>query len=524
MTDIKSIIERLSSNEEMLSYKPELITGVNYLCEIVKVTLGAKGKNVLYNDTVTNLPRITKDGVTAANQVRSSDPMENMAIEIVREASRNTVKTSGDGTTTTIILATALINKGYELLTNKVITYYELSRLIDTVKNDVIEYYKANSLNIEDNFDKLLHVATISSSSSEIGSFIYDIVKEIGIYGSIEVRKSNNNRDKIDQVKGLKLHKGYYAGQFVNDYKKMVWKEQGVYIVLFNDTIRTMNDVTYYLQSLNESLGYTPPVLFFVNDIESTILETLITNKTFNKNFNVMFVEFDGFGDRRTQIMSDISSLVSADILNSNNMEGAIGYAEEVIVNSETTSILGGSSDELKIKSLIEETLYYLESDDVIEYDKVYYKRRLASLRGGVAVIHVGAVTEVEMNERKDRIDDAVEATKAAIDRGISIGGGYTSYHAYKSLLKADNKLYNEILEIIVEPLRQLCINSDYSYDEVIKNISNNKGYNVIDNSFIELKDYNVYDPTGVLIDALTNASAVAKSILSIERSVYNKR
>lgn len=510
----------LKTNHHYTDSKEDLIRGVNKIADVVKVTLGAKGKNVLFNNR-DGKPQITKDGITAARQVFSINPFENMAIQIVREASEQTVKTSGDGTTTTIILARYIINKGFELLSSGKISYYELAKQIDETKDLIINKIKEKSLKIEENFDKLLHVATISSSNKQIGSFIYDIMEEIGIYGSIEVKSSNNTKDVIDKVKGIKTAKGFYAPHFVTDRLKMEYRMNDVHIVLIDDTVRSFqNDILPYIE---EAPGR--PILFFINDIEPTTLQTIINNKVANPQmFNIMFVEHDGFGDRRIEIMNDIAAMTGASVGNAEDF-GEMGFAKEVIVDEDSTSILGGSIDEDIVNRLVEETQYKLINDELDEDQKKYYRRRLATLKGGVAVIHVGGITEVEMKEKKDRIDDAVEAVKSAIDRGISVGGGHTFINICNELNNETNKEGEQvIINSLIQPFIQLCNNADSNSNEILTKLifDSSVGYDVINNELVPLNNYNVYDPTGVLIDALSNAVAVAKSILSVECSLYN--
>ena len=510
----------LKTNHHYTDSKEDLIKGVNKIADVVKVTLGAKGKNVLFNNR-DGKPQITKDGITAARQVFSMNPFENMAIQIVREASEQTVKTSGDGTTTTIVLARYIINKGFELLSSGKISYYELSKQIDKTKDLIISEIKKRSLNIENNFDKLLHVATVSSSNKEIGTFIYDIMQDIGIYGSIEVKSSNNTKDIIDKVKGIKTSKGFYAPHFVTDRLKMEYRMNDVHIVLIDDTVRSFqNDILPYIE---EAPG--KPILFFVNDIEPTTLQTIINNKVANPQmFNIMFVEHDGFGDRRIEIMNDIAAMTGASVGTAEDF-GDMGFAKEVIINEDSTSILGGTIEESIVNRLVEETQYKLTNDDLDEDQRKYYRRRLATLKGGVAVIHVGGITEVEMKEKKDRIDDAVEAVKSAIDRGISVGGGHTFISICNSLNNMENKEGEQIIiNSLIQPFIQLCNNADSNSNELLTKLvlNSDMGYNVINNELIPLDEYNVYDPTGVLIDALSNAVAVAKSILSVECSLYN--
>jgi chaperonin GroEL len=539
---LEEVSKKFSLKEKNLGYKDKLLEGVHFLAEAVKVTLGAKGKNVMFIDPKQGKPKVTKDGVTVTRNVFSHDPIEQMAINIVKESAEQTVKTSGDGTTTTIVLAEYLILHGMKLMQDSNISYYELAREMDKAKKDAVAMFKEMSVDIKtsDNVDKLLHVATVSSTSEEIGKFIYDIIKDIGIFGAIEVKSSNRVVDKIDKVKGIKVHKGFYAPQFVNDLIKMQWKvEGGVYIVLLDDTIRSLKDIKPYINAINGKrneegdfitaangevlLTENNPILFMVNEVEPTVLQTIINNKVMNPEFNIMIVEHDGFGDRRIEIMNDIAALTGA-IPGSRDGLGEIGFCQEVIVDEDTTSILGGDSDENVVLDLIQITERRLEDPDLEEHDRQYLKRRLATLQGGVAVVHVGAPTEVEMYERKDRIDDAVEAVRAAIDRGISVGGGYTQLKVSNKLMSEKNNTPGYLLvgAALSAPFAQLCKNADVNAEEVSSGIlSDNLGYDVISNTHVDLENYKIYDPTGVLIDSLSNAISVAKSILSTEVTLY---
>lgn len=269
------------------------------------------------------------------------------------------------------------------------------------------------------------------------------------------------------------------------------------------------------------------PILFMVNEVEPTILQSLINTKLqVGNSFNIMFVEHDGFGDRKIEIMNDIAALTGATVATADEL-GTMGVAEEVIVSEGHTSILGGHPDDQLVQELIEDTKYKLSEECDLELDDdeiKYYKRRLATLAGGVAIIHVGGVTEVEMSERKDRIDDAVEAVRAAIDRGISIGGGYAFNKVSMSLL--DNHTtkhgHNLVAESIKQPFTQLCLNAGVEAEKRRDGLIKGKGYDVITDKLVDLEDYTIYDPTGVLIDSISNAVAVAKSVLSIECSIYN--
>lgn len=518
---IKDVLENLTEEEKNLGYKDLIINGVNYVADMVKVTLGAKGKTVMYRNNM-NKPSVTKDGVTVIRHCHSNDTVEQMVIDIVKQASEQTVKSSGDGTTTTAILTRAFCNAGFILMKNHGYTYYELVRELDRLKESVLKTIADNTYTIDTHFDKLLDVASVAANNREIGQFVFDIIQTIGVYGSIELKKSSNAKDRIEKVKGIKFNKGFYAPQFVNDLSKMTWKMTNVGIVLLDDTIRTIGDIMPFLEAAEVSGGNG--VLFVVNDIEPTVLQTLINNKIMSpESFKVMFVEHDGFGDRKTEIMNDIAAMTGATV-STIDTPGTIGFAQEVNVDYDTTSILGGEADEELVQELI--TLTQEKLDDVDGYyelddnDKAYYKRRLSTLAGGVAVIHVGGVTEVEMLERYDRIEDAVEAIKSAIKKGLCPGGNYVFCNAEHA---ATAKFEPLLTSAIVEPFYQICKNAEYTVEQVtdFKNdIINGKCLDLITNTCVDKEQYNVYDSAGVLHDAVTNAMSAAKTILSIERVI----
>lgn len=533
--------------EETKGHKREILNGVNKLADAVKVTLGAKGKNVMFLKH--GKPVITKDGVTVTRHVKSDNKIEQMAIDIVKEASEKTVKSAGDGTTTTIILANAIVEKGLEFMKKRKCSFYELAKHIDELVGAVKEEINNLAFDVkeEEHSEKLLHVASISANDEKIGNFIYNIIQEIGHYGTIEVKKSKFAETKIDTVKGIKFNKGFIAPQFVNDLVGMKWNMQdGVYIVSLDMVIRSLHDIMPYVNHVNGARGEEGkfivnnygqvildknfPILFMVQDIENTTLQTLINNKLKNPNFNVMFVQHDGFGDRQYEIMSDICALTSASIGDKDTL-GEVGFAEEVIVDEDTTSILGGEINQELVDDLAYLTETRLADPELAEHELAYLKRRLSTLKGGISVVYVGGVTEVEMLETKDRIDDAAEAVKSAIERGVCIGGGYTILSIAEQLkndISFKNPFLTVMLDIIKTPFFQLCENAEIDANSTIKSMFNVKsiknpvGLDVTKNGLVPLETYKVYDSAGVLIDSLTNAAAVAKSILSIERALVD--
>lgn len=538
---INTLIKNLDELEVSLGSKDEIIKGVVLLAEMVKVTLGAKGRNVMYVDAM-GYPKITKDGVTVTRNVFSKNKYQQMAIDVVREAAEKTVRSSGDGTTTTIILAEALILRGIEAM-QKGMSYYELSREIDKIVDIVVDKVKENSIDVRSSNDleKVKNVATVSSNSEEIGTLIYDIISRIGFYGNIEVKKSKKSKTTFEVVEGIKLHKGFMAPQFVNDKDNMKWHvKDGVYIVLYNGTIRSFKDIYPYVNEVNGERDeegnlvlddegnpkpiHNRPILFIADDVEKTILTSIIQNKLANPNINWMFVEHDGMGERKQELMTIVETLTSAQ---AGDVEviGSVGYAEEVIVDSEFTSILNGLKVEDEVENMVASCKDRLQQEDISKSDLIFYRKTLAALTGGIAVIHVGGTTDVEMVETKDRIDDAVEAVRSAIEHGVCLGGGYTALKINSEIRKeVKSPITNMMSEVLIEPFKQLCKNADIDNYKGLRlqilSSSGHKGYDLKDNTLYPIENYKIYDSAGVLIDSLKNAASVAKSILSTSRTL----
>lgn len=537
------LLKGLTDKEKELGKKEEVLRGIMFLSEMVKVTLGSKGRNFMYRDKLTQKPKITKDGVTVTRNVFSKDPFEQMGIDVVKEAAEKTVKSSGDGTTTTIIMAEQFILRGMKMLQEGKMSYYQLAKELDAMEELIVNEIKKASIDVKNEAErgKLLNVATVSANSPEIGQLIYDTVNKIGLHGSIEVKKSRSEKTKVDAVKGIKVHRGFMAPQLVNDQTNMVWHvEGGAFVVVLDQVLRSIQDIIPYVEAVNGKrdahgefvtneqgqviLVGNSPILFMINDIDNTLMDTMIQNKLKNQDFNVMFVQHDGFGERSHEIMNDICALTGATVGNKDGL-GDIGYCEEVIVDEDTTSILGGYSNEELVKTLVKETKTRLQKEDVDDNELAYLNRRLSTLLGGVAVIYVGGKTNVEMLETKDRIDDAVEAVKAAIREGVCIGGGHTVLNITKTVRSSvqNNRAVSDMFCSVLEaPFYQLCLNSDIDGESMRKNIQGGGvGLDVTVNRLIPLSTYKIYDPASVLIDSLRNSLAVAKSILSIERTFY---
>lgn len=507
-----------------------ILRGVNTLADTVKQTLGTKGRTILFNDE-NNRTHITKDGVTVARHIMAEDSYENMIITVLREASLKTMKSSGDGTTTTMILAQYLINEGLKLL-EEGISYYELSKQIDNAVNHVIDYINSKSIKIEDNPKLLKEIASISANDENIGKFIYSIVEDIGLYGNIEVKESQYSETRVDKTQGMKLHKGWIENFMVNDTREMSFKADNCHILIIDDVIQSMTDIDKYIQAVAGK-----PLVVFCNEISDMTLKQI---EKMNQAIGpkTCFVTNDGHGDRKMLLMNDLAALTSAYVIGAKDpfKLDNLGFASQVKVDELYTSILGGKADNEMVQQLIEEIIEILSDDEnadetiITPVDRKFHKKRLANLTGGVAVIHVGGKTQMEMKELKDRFDDAVLAVESAIKQGINIGGGSTYICCQKDLNRSFKpelgRGYKLVLDALDSPFKQLLINADlFNQFEFYKNqLTKNYALDLRDNKLYKIKDakYTVYDPSSVLIDALVNASTVSKSLLSIKDILYD--
>lgn len=532
-----------------------LLKGVNNIADTVKVTLGAKGKTVLFNkhydfeDTV-GRPVITKDGVTVAKEVKSEDPYENMAIQIVRQSAQNTVSTSGDGTTTTMILAQYLINNGLKLM-DEGLSPWEFNKHADKAVEEIIESIKDYSTPIDGDLNKLLKVATVSANDEKIGKLIHNIIKEIGFDGDIELKETKNEKTMVETVKGMRLHKGYFANFMVSDFTKMDWRQEDVFVLIFDGVIRDFNDIIPYIKVSVDEQGIPVPLLVFVKDVAPTALQRIKQWHQMSQNHPFMIVEMDGMGERREELMDDVCILTGCSIVNPKDRPSdphvaaeKLGYCREAIVTKRFTSLIEGDFNEDLLNEQIDMIKDKLENADLSLNEQKFYKKRLANLSGGVAIIHVGGQTKVEMEEAYARIEDAALATKAAIRQGVTPGGGYVflnianslnvspfeefegenTQHATLVATEEVHKAKSLVYASLEEPVRQLLKNAhiEHEFSRVKSAALSGKAYDLLTSRFYDTKSYPIYDAASVLIDSLVNSVAVAKSILSIERSIHN--
>ena len=518
---------KLTINQEII------LKGTNTICDAVKTTLGTKGRTVLFNTFLAdeNKPSVTKDGATVARNIRSMDDYENLVISVVREASLKTMLSAGDGTTTTCVIAQHVINNGMNLL-NSGISYYELSKGIDEAVKNITEYLKANSTSIDDNISVLREIASTSANDESVGELIYDVVKDIGIFGNIEVKRSQLYNTRIDKIKGIKTSKGWYNAFMVNNLKKESFEAKECAILILTDDLRDFKVLEQYIKALDGM-----PLLVFCESISEQLLIRL-QSYIEGVRYPICFVENDEYRDRKMMLCRDIGIITGARVITSHDRFDIenLGFADEVRVTEHNTAIIGGDIKQELADIEVTRIKELLESDrlnantDMSNMEKRFYQKRLANYTGGMALIQVGGRTQIEMNELKDRMDDAVLAVESAIREGVSVGGGFTFVNCKKALqdniksISTNKHGYQLVLNAIEEPFHQLLINSEkyVEFSVIQEKLLSGLGYDLRNNTFLPLKNYTVYDATAVLLDALVNAISVSKSLLSVKELIYD--
>ena len=504
-----------------------LKSGVDQLADAVKVTLGPKGRNVVIEKKF-GAPQITKDGVTVAKEVELSDPYANMGAQMVKEVASKTGDDAGDGTTTATVLAQAIINVGIKNVTAGA-NPMDLKRGIDKAVDKVVESIKKQSQAVDSSNEKIEQVATISANNdSEIGKLIAEAMNKVGKEGVITVETGKGTDTQVEVVEGMQFDRGYISPYFVTNTEKMEAELESPYILIYDKKISTMKDMLPILEATAQT---GRPLLIIAEDVDGEALATLVVNRL-RGSLKVAAVKAPGFGDRRKEMLQDIAILTGGTVVSEEvglKLETAtldmLGQAEKVSVNKENTTIVNGrgSKDNIaertaQIKSQISNT----KSD----YDREKLQERLAKLAGGVAVLYVGAATEVEMKEKKDRVDDALCATRAAVEEGIVPGGGVAYIRAIDALdgLKGSNDDETTGIEIvrraIEEPLRQIVFNGGKEGAVIVQKVKEGKGdygYNARTDTFENLLGSGVIDPAKVTRVALENAASVAGMFLTTE-------
>jgi len=510
-----------------LPARDKLKKGVDELSNAVKVTLGPKGRNVIIQKSYGS-PVITKDGVTVAKEIELKDNMENMGAQMVKEVASKTSDLAGDGTTTATVLAQAIFTTGLKNVTAGA-NPMEIKRGIDLAVTKVIESLRKQTRQIGDSFEKIEQVATISANNEvAIGKLIAEAMQKVKKEGVITIEEAKSMETHVDVVEGMQFDRGYISPYFVTDTEKMESVYENPFILIHDKKISIMKDL---LPILEKAAQTGRPLLIISEDVESEALATLVVNKI-RGALKVVAVKAPGFGDRRKEMLEDIAILTGGTVISEEKgykLEDAtlqyLGQAEKITVDKDNTTIVGGKGKKENIESRVKQIKLQIENT-TSDYDREKLQERLAKLAGGVAVIYVGAASEVEMKERKDRFDDALNATRAAIEEGIIPGGGVAYLRAINDLagLKGENEDQDTGIAIIrrslEEPLRQIVANAGLEGSVIVQKVKEGKddfGFNARTETYENLLQSGVIDPTKVARVALENASSIAGMLLTTE-------
>ena len=510
-----------------------LKNGVDQLANAVKVTLGPKGRNVIIEKKF-GAPQITKDGVTVAKEVELEDRFENTGAQLVKSVASKTGDDAGDGTTTATILAQSIINVGLKNVTAGA-NPMDLKRGIDKAVKAVVEYIQANAEKVDDNYDKIEQVATVSANNDpEIGKLLAEAFRKVSKDGVITIEESKSRDTHIGVVEGMQFDRGYLSGYFMTDADKMECVMDHPRILIYDKKISNLKDLMPVLQPAAEN---GMPLLIIAEDVDSEALTTLVVNRL-RAGLKVCAVKAPGFGDRRKAMLEDIAVLTGGLVISEEKglkLEQAtldmLGTCEKVVVSKDNTTIVNGAGQKEAIADRVAQIKNEIEKT-TSSYDKEKLQERLAKLAGGVAVLYVGANSEVEMKEKKDRVDDALCATRAAIEEGVVAGGGTTYIRAIEAVkaLKggnADEETGIKIVErAIEEPLRQIVINAGGEGAVVVQKVREGKGdfgYNARTDVYEDLREAGVIDPAKVARVALENAASIAGMFLTTECLIVDK-
>jgi len=507
--------------------------GVDQLADAVKVTLGPKGRNVVIEKKF-GAPQITKDGVTVAKEIDLEDKFENTGAQLVKSVASKTGDDAGDGTTTATILSQSLVNEGLKNVAAGA-NPMDLKRGIDKAVNKVVGFIKENAEIVGDNYDKIEQVATISGNNDpEIGKLLADAMRKVSKDGVITIEESKSRDTNIGVVEGMQFDRGYLSSYFMTDTDKMECLMDNPYILIYDKKISNLKDFLPILQPAAES---GRPLLVIAEDVDSEALTTLVVNRL-RGGLKICAVKAPGFGDRRKAMLEDVAVLTGGVVISEDKglkLEQAtlemLGSADKVTITKDNTTIVKGHGTKESIQERIAQIKNEI-ANTKSSYDKEKLQERLAKLAGGVAVLYVGANSEVEMKSKKDRVDDALCATRAAIEEGVVVGGGTTYIRAQESLkdLKGDNADeqtgINIVARAIEEPLRQIIANAGGEGAVVVNNVREGKGdfgYNARTDTYEDLRKSGVIDPAKVARVALENAASIAGMFLTTECLIVDK-
>ena len=513
--------------------RDKLKAGVDKLANAVKVTLGPKGRNVII-DKKFGAPSVTKDGVSVAKEIELEDPIENMGAQMCKEVASKTADQAGDGTTTATVLAQAIVGPGLKALASGA-NPMDLKRGIDKAVKSIVESLKKQSESVGKDFSKIEQVASISANNdNEIGKMIADAMKKVGTEGVITVEEAKGTETEVKTVEGMQFDRGYLSPYFVTNPESMEAELENALLLIYDKKISNMRELLPILEKVAQS---GRPLVIISEEVEGEALATLVVNKL-RGTIKVAAVKAPGFGDRRKEMLKDIATLTGGICISEEmgyKLENAdftyLGQAEKVTIDKDNTTIVNGKGDKDAIKGRIEEIKAQIEKT-TSDYDREKLQERLAKLAGGVAVLYIGAPTEVEMKEKKDRVDDALHATRATVEEGIVAGGGVAYIRAQSSLDKMKGENDDETTGIAIvrraieEPLRQIIANSGLEGSIVVQKVREGKddfGYNARTDEYQNLKKAGVIDPTKVTRIALENAASIASMLLTTEVVIVDK-
>ena len=510
-----------------------LKAGVDKLANAVKVTLGPKGRNVIL-DKKFGAPHITKDGVTVAKEIELADPIENMGAQMVKEVASKTADDAGDGTTTATVLAQAIVTASVRHLAAGA-NPMDLKRGIDKATTAVVKSLKKQSKEVGDDNGKIKQVASISANNDDtIGSLIAEAMEKVGKDGVITVEEAKGTETKVETVEGMQFDRGYLSPYFVTNAEKMEAELESPHILIHDKKISNLKDILPILEQTQQT---GKPLLIIAEDVDSEALAALVVNRI-RGSLKVAAVKAPGFGDRRKSMLEDIAILTGATViseeagykLDATTLE-MLGTAEKVVIDKDNTTVINGAGQKDLIANRVNQIKTQIETS-TSEYDKEKLQERLAKLSGGVAVLYIGAASEVEMKEKKDRVDDALAATRAAVEEGIIPGGGVAFIRAITALenWKGENDDQNfgiaEVKRALEEPLRQIVANAAGEGSIVVQKVKEGKadfGYNARTEVYENLLAAGVIDPTKVTRIAIENAASIAGMLLTTECVIVDK-
>lgn len=510
--------------------RKKMLSGVEQIARAVKVTLGPCGRLVML-DKKYGAPTITKDGVSVAKEVELKDPYENMGAQLVKEVASKTNDVAGDGTTTATVLAYAIVREGLKAVSAGM-TPIEIKRGIDKATAIAIEEVKKNSRAVKGN-DDITHVATISANNDpEIGKILADAIEKVGKDGVITVEESKNMDTTVKTVEGMQFDRGYISSYFVNDRERMECDYSDAYILIHDEKISTMKDLLPLLEKVAQT---GKPLVIIAEDLDGEALATLVVN-SIRGTLKCCAVKAPGFGDRRKEMLQDIAILTGGKVITKDlglKLETTeladLGHAKSVKIDKDNTIIVDGAGDKKAIADRVAEIKSQIEKS-TSDYDKEKLKERLAKLSGGVAVIHIGAITETEMKEKKFRVEDTLAATRAALEEGIVSGGGLALIEASKVLdenkagLVGDEKVgFRIVKRALEEPIRQIADNAGLDGSVIADKAKNEKpgvGFNAARQEWVNMMDAGIIDPAKVTRCALQNAASVSGMLLTTECAI----